>query len=136
MLIGTTGAAFWVVYLGFRGVHALAIDFQVFSRWDTRTVAADKAAIDGIILPAIQAYARREGELPDSLDELVTAGDLASIPDSQAGVWFYNSLSEYFNVGVGDPPHEYPSAYRVIELDSPGNADPDLWRVGDWYLDL
>jgi len=36
---------------------------------------------------------------------------------------------------VGDPPHEYPCAYRVVELDGSGNADPARWLVRDWYHD-
>ena len=133
--IGTIIAAGWLAYVGFVAVRAVAIDLQVFSRWGHQTVEADKRAIDNTILPAIGAYARREGRLPESLDAIVEAGDLASIPDSQAGLWFFYVRPEDFTIGVGDPPHEYPSAYRVIELDDPANPDPDRWRVRDWYHD-
>lgn len=128
-------AAGWIAYVGFVAVRAVAVDLQVFSRWGHLTVAADQAAIDTAILPAIEAYARREGRLPVDLDALVAAGDLASIPDSQAGVWLYKKRQDAFTIGVGDPPHEYPRAYRVIELDGPGSADPDRWHVRDWYHD-
>ncbi len=128
--------AIGIVYVASVAVIAVAIDFQVFSRWDTQTVAADEATIDGVILPAIEAYARREGRLPVDLEALVTAGDLASIPVSQAGRWMFYVHADHFYIGVGDPPHEYPCSYRVIELDSPGNADPDRWTVRDWYLDM
>ncbi|MFI4915503.1 MAG: hypothetical protein ACIAS6_03215 [Phycisphaerales bacterium JB060] len=125
----------WLAYQGFNAARYIANDLQLFSRWDQQTVAADMAKIDSMILPAVEAYTRREGRLPASLGALVAAGDLASIPDSRAGVWMYKVRRDAFEIGVGDPPHEYPCAYRVIELDGPGNADPDLWTVRDWYHD-
>lgn len=133
--ISTIIAAGWIAYLGFVVARAVGVDFQVSSRWHHHTVAADEATIDGTILPAIGAYARREGRLPADLDALVAAGDLGSVPASHAGVWFFYVRPEDFTIGVGDPPHEYPSAYRVIELESPANPDPDRWHVRDWYHD-
>lgn len=133
--ISTIIAAGWIAYVGFVAVRAVAIDLQVFSRWGHLTVAADEATIDSTILPAIEAYVRREGRLPASLEALVSAGDLGDLPVSKAGRWMYYGRPEDFTIGVGDPPHEYPCAYRVIELDGSGNADPDRWHVRDWYHD-
>jgi hypothetical protein len=135
LAIGTTAAVVWIGIQGFAAVRWAVIDLQAFSRWEHQTVEADKATIDNTILPAIEVFARREGRLPADLQQLVTAGDLASVPVSQAGVWSYKMRQDAFEIGVGDPPHGYPSAYRVVELDGTGNADPDRWRVRDWYHD-
>ena len=124
-----------LAYVGFVVVRWVAADTQAFGRWDHHTVAADEATIDGVILPAIEAYARREGRLPASLGQLVAAGDLTAVPASQAGVWMYYTQASDFTIGVGDPPYDYPCAYRVIELRAPGDVDPSGWIVRDWYHD-
>ncbi len=133
--IGTTAFTVCFTYLGFIVIRWTLIDFQVFSRWEHQTVAADTAMIDYAILPAIEAYARREGRLPASLDDLVAAGDLAYVPLSQAGEWFFTVRADAFTIGVGDPPHRYPSAYRVVETEGPTIPDPIGWRVRDWDHD-
>lgn len=133
--IGSTIGAVWVVYLGLLVVRAVATDFQVSSRWSHDAVEADKRVIDGDILPAIEAFARREGRLPADLEALVAAGDLGALPASLAGEWMYGVREDAFTIGVGDPPHDYPCAFRVIELRAPNDAHPDGWRVREWYHD-
>ena len=135
MAIGATAVVVSLASLGFVAARWVATDLQISSRWSHDTVEADKRAIDSAILPAIEAYTRREGKLPADLEALVAAGDRASIPQSQAGVWMYNTRQDAFTIGVGDPPHDYPCAFRVIELRAPNDAHPDGWRVRDWYHD-
>ena len=109
---------------------------QIWARWDYHTTRDGRART---IIDAAEDYYERETQYPDSLEQIVAGGDLASIPEPAIGFGFfdgagfrYQSFGQSFLLEFSAPRWvecAYTPAYRPEEGEE---LDPE---DGEEFLD-